>query len=153
MGKPSRDKGARGERAVVDLLERTTGTRWRRARGGDAQELGDVIPVDDPGLPWRTAFVEVKTGYKGMHVGHLLKPGKREIDWWAKACEQAWAIHKEPVLFVNLPRWGTACVMDMGSTIAEFDDGMGGRADWWAASVGWGGEEVEVFDASALVPP
>ena len=147
MGKPSRDKGARGERAAVKLLERATRTRWRRARGGDVQALGDVIPVDVPPAPWDGVVIEVKAGYQGMHVGHLLRPTARELGWWAKLTAQARDLGRSPVLLVSLPRWGTTVV-----TTPHLYEGVEVCAPEWVADTSWDGTEVVVAAADALAP-
>lgn len=102
----SRDKGARAETVVRDLLRKHTGLQWERVPGSGAlnekhQMKGDLyIPGEK-----NHYCVEVKH-YKDDHLTSALLTGKNPqlIDWWRQAARQGVQVSKTPLLIYKYDR-------------------------------------------------
>lgn len=102
----SRNKGARGEVAVRDLLRKHTGLGWERVPGSGAlnekhKMKGDIY------LPGESNFfcVEVKN-YKDDHISSKLLTDKQSqiSKWWDQCISQSAKVDKLPMLFFKFDR-------------------------------------------------
>ena len=115
----SRDKGTRGEYAVIKLIEELLGIKLKRDVEQYRQaDRGDLILAEDADWPF---CVEVKS-YSGMSVTH--RPA-----WWQQV-EKASAAHGLiPVLFYKYDRYEWRVVLKantvsfaLGGTLDHDDD-------------------------------
>ena len=115
----SRDKGTRGEYAVIKLIEELLGIKLKRDVEQYRQaDRGDLILAEDADWPF---CVEVKS-YSGLSVTH--RPA-----WWQQV-EKASAAHGMiPVLFYKYDRYEWRVVMKantvsfaLGGTLDHDDD-------------------------------
>ena len=118
----SRDKGGRGEREAVKLLESWWGSEFSRTPGSgafatitqrtDLNVSGDVS-TPDPNFPF---IVEVKW-HEGWDLDQLIKSDKGKVwQWWKQAKEQAEDTNKYPLLLMKRNRnpWYYMCYMGAG---------------------------------------
>lgn len=102
----SRDKGARAETLVKEILKKCTKLNWERVPGSGAlnekhQLKGDLYIPGEKNL----FCVEVKH-YKDSHINHSLITGKTPqlIEWWGQTIRQAEQINKKPLLIFKHDR-------------------------------------------------
>jgi hypothetical protein len=102
----SRDKGARAETLVRDVLREYTKLKWERVPGSGAlnekhQLKGDLYVPGEKNL----YCVEVKH-YKECQIDHSLITGKNPqlIEWWEQALRQAAQVNKKPLLIFKHDR-------------------------------------------------
>ena len=125
MGKASRDKGARGERELVRLLQPCLPGGWKVRRALPYENGHDLRVVDEKGdaVPMGWA-IECKR-YSDFSVGEVLRgPSARWLDWWRQTVRQAEQVGRDPLLATR-----------------------GDRRPWWVWSdKGWslGGANVHV---------
>lgn len=98
-----RQKGARGETQVRDLLRTKTGLKFERVPGSGALPYlkGDLYV---PNYPNRFC-IEVKN-YAESHFNDKIFTSKTNnlVCWWDKICEQAAKSQQEPLLFFKYNR-------------------------------------------------
>jgi len=102
----SRDKGARAETVVRDLLREYTGLKWERVPGSGAldpkhQLKGDLyVPGES-----NNYVVEVKH-YKDDHLTSSVLTSKNPqlIQWWEQAVRQGTQLGKKPLLLFKHDR-------------------------------------------------
>ena len=116
----SRDKGTRGEYAVIKLIEELLGIKLKRDTEQYRQaDRGDLILADD-GADWPFC-VEVKS-YSGLSVTH--RPA-----WWHQVVKASAAHGLIPVLFYKYDRYEWRVVLKantvsfaLGGTLNHDDD-------------------------------
>jgi hypothetical protein len=97
----SRDKGTRGEYAVIKLIEELLGIKLKRDVEQYRQaDRGDLILAEDADWPF---CVEVKS-YSGLSVTH--RPA-----WWQQVVKASAAHGLIPVLFYKYDRYEWRVVM------------------------------------------
>jgi len=97
----SRDKGTRGEYAVIKLIEELLGIKLKRDVEQYRQaDRGDLILAEDADWPF---CVEVKS-YSGLSVTH--RPA-----WWQQVAKASAAHGLIPVLFYKFDRYEWRVVM------------------------------------------
>jgi hypothetical protein len=115
----SRDKGTRGEYAVIKLIEELLGIKLKRDVEQYRQaDRGDLILAEDADWPF---CVEVKS-YSGLSVTH--RPA-----WWQQVAKASAAHGLIPVLFYKFDRYEWRVVMKantvsfaLGGTLDHDDD-------------------------------
>ena len=102
----SRDKGARAEIAIRDLLRKYTSLKWERTPGSGALNekhglKGDLYVPNEKNL----YCVEVKH-YKDDHLTSALLTGKTPqlVEWWLQAIRQGLQVQKQPLLIYKYDR-------------------------------------------------
>lgn len=102
----SRDKGARAETVVRDLLRKHTGLKWERVPGSGALNekhglKGDLYVPNEKNY----YCVEVKH-YADDHLTSALLTGKNPqlIEWWNQAVRQGKQVDKKPLLTYKFDR-------------------------------------------------
>lgn len=102
----SREKGARAEVAVRDVLRQHTKLQWERVPGSGAlnekhQLKGDLYIPGEKNL----YVVEVKH-YKEDHLTSAILTGKSPqiLDWWRQAVRQGEQVNKIPLLTFKFDR-------------------------------------------------
>lgn len=102
----SRDKGARAENVVRDLLRSLTGLGWERVPGSGALDpkhklKGDLYVPDESCI----FCVECKH-YAEDHLTSKLLTGKdpQLMQWWSQATRQAQQVDKKPLLVFKFDR-------------------------------------------------
>ena len=116
----SRDKGTRGEYAVIKLIEELLGIKLKRDTEQYRQaDRGDLILAED-GADWPFC-VEVKS-YSGLSVTH--RPA-----WWQQVVKASAAHGLIPVLFYKYDRYEWRVVLKantvsfaLGGTLDHDDD-------------------------------
>lgn len=110
MGKMARDKGARGEREVIDLLQPIVDTAYREAG------------LEPPQLK-RTSSMQADGGGCDVHgLDWLALEVKRcetlQLDAWWRQCLQQAKPGQMPVLVYrqNKRRWGVRCFLQIAVT-------------------------------------
>ena len=115
----SRDKGTRGEYAVIKLIEELLGIKLKRDVEQYRQaDRGDLILAEDADWPF---CVEVKS-YSGLSVTH--RPA-----WWEQVVKASAAHGLIPVLFYKYDRYEWRVVLKantvsfaLGGTLDHDDD-------------------------------
>ena len=115
----SRDKGTRGEYAVIKLIEELLGIKLKRDVEQYRQaDRGDLILAEDADWPF---CVEVKS-YSGLSVTH--RPA-----WWQQVVKASAAHGLIPVLFYKYDRYEWRVVLKantvsfaLGGTLDHDDD-------------------------------
>lgn len=102
----SRQKGARAETALVNLLKEATGFNWKRVPGSGALHAdhglkGDVYLPNEKNY-WA---IEVKH-YKDTQLDYKLLTSKDPMlmQWWSQAVRQGKQTDKKPILFFKHDR-------------------------------------------------
>ena len=102
----SRDKGARAESVIRDVLRKATGLNWERTPGSGALNekhglKGDLYVPNEKNL----YCVEVKH-YKDDHInsGLLTNKNPQIIEWWKQAVRQGIQVNKAPILIFKHDR-------------------------------------------------
>ena len=102
----SRDKGARAELAVRDVMRKATGLKWERVPGSGALDekhglKGDLYVPGEKNL----YAVEVKH-YADDHLTSAVLTGKNPqlLEWWKQAIRQGTQISKMPLLIYKFDR-------------------------------------------------
>ena len=110
----SRDKGARAETVVRDVMRKATGLGWERTPGSGAldpkhQLKGDLYVPGKENL----YCVEVKH-YKDDHFTSALLTGKSPqlLVWWEQALRQGIQVSKKPLLIFKHDRGKLFCAWD-----------------------------------------
>jgi hypothetical protein len=114
-----RDKGARAETVVRDLMRKCTGLKWERTPGSGALDVkhqlkGDLYVPGEGNL----FAVEVKH-YKDDHLSSTLLTGKNPqlFEWWDQAVRQGEQMDKSPLLIFKHDRSKVFCAFsDMPNT-------------------------------------
>ncbi len=102
----SRDKGARAETAVRDILRKMTGHKWERVPGSGALDPKHGLK-GDLYIPnaINTYAVEVKH-YKDDHFnsGIFTLKSPQLLEWWEQAVRQGRQLGKKPLLIFKHDR-------------------------------------------------
>ena len=102
----SRDKGARAETAIRDILRKATGLQWERTPGSGALNekhglKGDLYVPNATNL----YCVEVKH-YAEDHLTSTVLTGKdpQLLTWWEQAIRQGKQVSRKPLLIFKFDR-------------------------------------------------
>lgn len=102
----SREKGARAEIQVRDLLRKYTGYKWERVPLSGALDVSHQMKADlyVPGYDC-SYVVEVKH-YADDHLTSKILTSKNPqlIQWWQQTVREAEEMNKEPLLFFKYDR-------------------------------------------------
>ena len=118
MGKASRDKGARFERAICKDLRQWLGEDWSvervpayRQGKGQVGMAGDIVCTSDV---MRWPFCLELKHYAKFSADHIMTPGCKMLQgFWSQARSQAAAIKKVPLLLVKKDRGAVYALMPL----------------------------------------
>jgi Holliday junction resolvase len=101
-----REKGARGETQVRDMLRKLTGLTWERTPGSGALDPKHMLK-GDLYIPNANNLycVEVKN-YEEDHISSKLLTSKSPqlLEWWSQAVRQGGQVSKKPLLIFKFNR-------------------------------------------------
>lgn len=110
----SREKGARAETAVRDLLRDTTGLMWERTPGSGALDPRHLLKGDlyIPGKD-NIYCVEVKH-YKEDHFTSSIFTAKNPtlLDWWSQTVRESKQVSRKPLLIFKYDRSKLFCAFN-----------------------------------------
>jgi len=98
-GQGERDKGARGERELVRLLQPCVPEGWTVRRAMAYEPGHDLRVVDETGNVAPGGWAIEGKRYGSFDVSEVLRgPSARWLDWWRQTLRQAHQVNRAPML-------------------------------------------------------